>query len=320
MNIEREVIVKALCIALSVLIVIGIVFIYVSASKKQEALTNELKELEAKVMLYDEEKTRLEKEITDLEKDLNYSRDKSRIMVGFVVNDPSDLAFVRENSQKYQFSPIVIIDCTMQIDNIKACLQEVDASWEIMMYAQTFSDAVKDGSAAVSEYLESVGKKDTGVFFIRGDAHSEESIALLKEAGFIGYTLYHDSPISWQNSDGMIYFDYSHIKSNSNDLVTYRLSECYSKKASMLFAFDMPCIKAGEISEESVSKVLGELSRYAGFSTCDFSTAAEVVSELTSINDTLQEKAEAYTAAKEKNQPRIEELKKLIAEIYSKFD
>ncbi len=279
-----------------------------------------LGELEEKASPYEKEKSKLEDQLRELNNSAKYTRDKARILVGFFISAPSDISYVREQAEKYGFSPILIINCDVDIENIKACIKDADASWEIMLHSELAKNDSHDRISAVISYLDSVSKNCCDVFFNRGDHLSADNVSKLKSSGFAGYTMYHDSPTSWQNTDGMVYFDYSHIRSDSMALVSRRLSECYAKRAAMMFVLDMESINTNTISQSSLQFVFDELLRVTTEEYCDFSVVSEVVETHSKIIETIKEQ-EIKNADEAKNiQGRIDELSAIIAEIYSELD
>ncbi len=261
------------------------------------------------------ERNELRNQLSKLEKEVVYYGESTKIMVGFAVTSTSDISYIREKSEIYQFSPILILDCTMTVSNMMTIIETADTDWEIMLYAPSITDETGIVFETVKKQLETNGRKVGSVVFSRIKSISEKEIALLQTVGFDGYTVYHDSPVSGQSTTGLVYFDFSRITSGEMS-VEDRLSPCYSKKASMLYIFDMESIRLGDISEEKVTAFMGTLAEYSKKEGCSFATLSETVIELSKINQVKFEIETFRLEEIESIKNRMSELDDLISQIY----
>ncbi len=294
-------------------------YLYYASEQQEKAQTAALLALQEEARPYEAELQELRAQLSDLEEGVSYTREQADLMVGFVLSDVSDISYITEKAEAYDFVPVIVLDCTMAPDEIEAIVEAADESWEIMLYASDFSEASNEDVLSVIAYLESITRKHTGVFFLRSDYSSTENIQLLAEDGFIGYTSYSDSPTFGQAESGMIYFDYSYLTS-AGTAVTSRVASLYSSKAVMIVVFDMASINAGDMSEAYVLSLLDTLQTYADQEDCSFTTAADVVRELSEINATEAENQAAYEKQAAEILERMEELKEAIAQIYEKAE
>lgn len=304
MNYQTEKTVKIICIVLSVILAAALAALLYADYQKSKATEARLSEIAERARPYESEIRDLEKELSDLKEGQHYSSEEAEFMVGFIVSEKSDMAYISEISKEYPINPVVVIDCTADISSIAECLDEADAKWEIMLYAPSYSAGINDKVAEVRKHLFNLSKRDTGIFLLRRYNDTETNIALLKQNGFIGYTAYHESPSFGQSENGMVYFDYSLITTDSIDIAA-RLSACRQKKASMMVVFDISALHTGDLSESTVTRISDELEYYANQENSRFSTVTEVVAELSDIN-----RIEAEMVAK--NESRISELNEQI--------
>ncbi|MCC8081352.1 MAG: hypothetical protein LIO80_05020 [Lachnospiraceae bacterium] len=289
-------------------------------NEHRKAQSEAVTELQAEVRPYEVEQQNLEAELEALQSSVSYSSEEAEILVGFVVSDTSDISWIEEKATAYSFSPVLIIDCTLDRDVIEEVLETAEESWEIMLYASDFSEETNDSVLSVQSYLESVGREHCGVFFLRGDYSTDSNIQLLADDGFTGYTSYNsDSPEAGQTEDGFVYFDYSYLTSTGTS-VSSRISELYRNKTSMIVAFDMASIDSGSLTENYVVSLLDSLQSYTENDDCSFSTVAAVVEELSEINMTEAQRQAEYEAQIAEIQERIDELEEIISDIYSRME
>lgn len=317
---NRSRIVNILCAVLSILLAGALIFMFYINNKQEKAQSAAIKAVLEEVQPYEDELQDLKLELSNMKHDVSYSSDEAEIMVGFVASGASDVNYISGKAEAYGFSPVLIIDCTMEMDIIEEIIEAADDSWEIMLYAPTFSEEVNEDVLSVMSYLEDEDIEHTGVFFLRSDYSTSSYIQLLKDDGFVGYTSYNsDSPRAGQTGDGTVYFDYSYL-SSSGTSVTSRISAMYNNKASMLYAFDMASRNEGLLTEAYVAEMLDTLQSYTEKDNCSYSTVADVVEKLSEINSIEADNQESYEEQAAEIQERIDELEDTISEIYDKLE
>ncbi|MCD7864408.1 MAG: hypothetical protein LUG61_13105 [Lachnospiraceae bacterium] len=307
------------CAILCILVAAVLVFMYDTNRQQEKAQTAALQALQDELQPYEAELQELRAELSELEAGVSYTSAEADIMVGFALSGMSDLSYIGEKAEAYGFAPVLVIDCTMEMEDIEAIVDAADKDWEIMLYASDFSEESNENVVVVMDYLESIGREHTGVFFLRSDYSSARNIQLLIEDGFIGYTGYSDSPTAGQTEDGLIYFDYSYLTA-SGTTITSRLASLYSSKSTIIVAFDMASINSGSLSETYVVSLFDTLQNYAEKEDCSFCTAADAVQELSEVNSIEAANQEAYEEQAAEIQERMEELKETIAQIYEKAE
>ncbi len=259
----------------------------------------------------------LRMELSDLYENCKYTPTKSSFMVGFLVSDASDVDYIRQKAKKYSFTPVAVINCDENMDNIKKCIDALDAEWEIMFYADAFSKKINDNVLKVKEYVDGKKLNNSKTFLLRQGYDTETNIELLREDGFVGYTVYHASvPSVGQHENGMYHFDYSLIRSD-NASIEHRLSECYEQHASMIFTFSMYEMKNKGLTDTFVEGVLTDLKKYTDAEDCDFATIAQTGEELSQIHIIEAAKREESREREEEIKQRISDLQVIISKIYS---
>jgi len=308
-----------ICIVISILLIIALGYLFYTVNQGEQAQNAALETMQDEAKPYEEELQELRTQLSNLENSVSYTSDEAAIMVGFVISDASnitnDIAYIEEKAQTYAFTPVLVLDCTAELSEIETVVAATDADWEIMLYASDFLTNANENVLAVLSWLESAGREHTGVYLMRSDYSSDANIQCLAEDGFVGYTVYHDTPTAGQTEDGLVYFDYSYL-TTSGTTAASRLTSLYSSKSSIITIFDMASINSGELPEVYVTSLLETMRTYADYDDCAFSTVADTVERLSQVNSIEAENQAGYEAEAAQIQERIEELKEIIAEIY----
>lgn len=310
-----------ICVVFSVLLAGALAYMLYTDNQQEKAQSEAIQALQAEARPYEKELRELESELDDLE-NVTYSSEGAEIMVGFIISDVSDVSYIEDKAEAYDFEPVLILDCALELTDIKSFIDAADDDWEVMLYSSEFSSSTNDSVLTVTDYLDSIEREHTGVFLIRNSSMNSITLQLIKDDGFIGYTTYHESaPQAGQTSDGYVYFDYVRIVSDDSfDSMSSYLSWLYTNKTSMLLAFDMEGINSGDAAEENVTELLDTAQGYTENDDCSFSTVADVVTELQQINQTEEELRAANEERMAEIQERIDELEEIIHEIYSKIE
>ncbi len=316
MSYQTERVLKIIFIIFTISIGIMLFGIYQHEQREQIKQKTAWEAVAEKVRPYEKEQNELETELSELKKVAEYTPDKAEVMVGFLVSEVSDMEYIRNKADVYKFPPIIVIDCTADEENIKELVQAMDTAWEIMLYAPQFSDEIGEKVISVKTLLETFGKKYADAFFLKKDYQTKNNTNFLLQNGFVGYTLYHDTPESGQTEDGTVYFDYSHIRSGST-AVLERLASAAKKKASILLTFDMKSIETGELTDEVICEILDKSKELLTEDGVSYATVALTTKRLSKINQKKAELQEEYEQKAARIQTRIDELETIIWNIYS---
>ncbi len=313
---DRPPIVKIICILLTAVIVVGLLYVYGLEKQERQAYMEKMEQIEEQVRPYRTQRNQLKQELSDMDQAVSYEPQQASFMVGFLVTDAADIPFIQQKAQTFEFSPLLILDCTQDLETIKQLVQAAEEGWELMLYVLEFSEESLPNVLAVRECLESIGRKDCGVFHVRSDYGTRENIQLLRENGFSGCTLYQQTPPAGQYADGTIYFDYGRIRSNTVNLISH-LADAYARKAATLYIFDMAAVHDATMLEARVDAYLEQIQLYAGKENADYATVAEVVEELSAVNGILAEMQAAQDAKIAELQAQIQQLQDTIDKIYA---
>ncbi len=310
---------KVTAIMLSVLLFAGMLcFIYLEEQEAAE-LEAHMEMLNQKTYQYRQEKIELEQELEEIEKGVVYVSDKAMLMIGFILSDDSDLTYITQKAEQYQFTPVLLIDCSTDNTDSLQFVTASDRVWDVIFYAPSYTEELKPQIMSTRNNLKGLPVSDTGLLFISGEPSKEKLQTIVTECDLVGYAEYSESPSSGQNEDGSIYFDYLHLKRNHYSqeyipAIEERLNACVKKRAAMLFAFDMNHINSS-IGVKKFADAILETIRVQDTKYQIFSSASEVSDELKTFNQRNAELERTNAKRREEIKKEIEELERLIGEI-----
>ncbi len=307
--------IKVVCILLAVVLVAAMAVLCLHEADKAREYRRITAEYESRTEEYQSQISELRRELEFLEDDVLYCGESARFMIGFEVSDPEDVLYIKALAEKYPISPILVLDCTFETARISELVSGADEKWETMFMVSSLDDSAMENIKTIRSQIELIDANDCGVAFYRSQSISDKHASALKAAGFYGYTVYHDEPISSQEKDGMVYFDFSRIAS-TDVYIEKRTEACIDKNASIIYIFDMEAIRRGDLPEENVGDYLTTLAEYTKKENCTFSTVSEVIDDLSRANwikaDIEAARAKEIVSIKK----HISELEDIISDIY----
>ncbi len=312
---------KILTIALIVLL-IGIILFTNYIEQNEEAARKEHQNaLSEQIRPYRQEIDALSAELKILKDTYTYTSKHADLMIGFVAYEVSDLTYMQEKAEIYQFHPVLVIDCREDIETLRQLLDAADTSWEVLLYSPIYNDQIGQTISQVQAHLKASQRDDCKLFLFRSNETDMTLSEILKKHGMVGYLTYHNMPSAGQNENGTIYLDYSYLKtdhytSQAISVIDDRMGQWYANKASMLCILDMSIIKSDAITEDHVTNVLNLFMKFASKENASFSTVADVVAKLSQFNQLQAESAAELEQRSAAIKARIEELKTIINSLY----
>ncbi len=312
----RNTVLIILCVVLAALLA-GMMYVSKQSEKAKEA---EAEELKAQAKQYEDELAQIRGDLSVREKSITYDSDTAEVMVGFLISEENDIDYIKSVAEEFYFRPVLIVDCKGDLSNVKTLIHAASGTgWEIMLTATSFSESINANVVEVLSYMKSIDAKDSGVFLIRNDSYTNKNVQLLIDDGFIGYTKYNQTtPAAGVTDDGYVYFDYSYLQSMKTSVADRLYSLCANKTA-LIVVFDMKSMHSGDVTEDYAARLLELLKEYEENGQCQIASVEEVVLELSGANATEEERRANYEEYAAEQQPRIDELEKMIREIYSQM-
>ncbi len=308
--------VKICSLVLSVLLLI-FVFYGVSENRKQAAQeANRINRINQQVMKCRLEKSRLEAQLETLNKESIYTSDKAMVMAGFVLTGPDDLSYIQMLSEKYTFSPVLLLNCDSDTADIMEALKTYTQPYGLTVYVPAFSSDTRQQVTDLREQMANQGLSDTGLIFVNGQPEDSALQELTANCGLSGYLDYHDTPASGQNEDGSVYIDYAyfraeHYTENAIPAIEERISDCANNRAAMVCLLDMKHLNASPNTKSFADRIMKILKKY-DTQYGVFSSAADAVAELKTYNHKTALLMENYAQKREEIQTRLTEIENQI--------
>ncbi len=307
---------NVVCVVLSVVVLIVFCVLAYNYKDKTSAEKSKLEAAVSEAKPYEDELTKLKRELSRAEDDLSDTGDTARFVIGYSVLSEEDIEYAEEQASGYDFSPVWVLDCVndlIELENVALAASETGN--EIMLTASVFTEEINETVKLLLSYMSENGIECSDIFLLRGDYFTDASIDMLISDGFIGYTVYNSTPTSGVTADGYVTFDYSYLTTDSSSYT--RFSSSYASYASMIVTIDIASIKAGTLTEGYITTLLSTLSSYAENDDCEFSSVSDVVDGILTENESMDDRVAEYEAFAAECEERISELEEIVAEIYA---
>ncbi len=238
-------------------------------------------------------------------------------MIGYEPSTRDDFSYIQEQSAAYGFSPVLVLDCTEDLEMLRSYLDEaMGRGWEIMLTGSFFSDEVNETVREVRTSLRERELTDTDIFLLRNSYENERNKQMLQGDGFAGYAIYADAPSDGWTEDGLFYFDYGYIREAGTNIGS-RMSSVYSGKVSSIIVFEMEARNDGSLPEGEIVEILNATQQYTAYEDCEYASVAETVGELSSARDAEAVRRSTYDAYAKRQREKMKELNEQIEAIYA---
>ncbi len=312
---ERISINKIVSLLLIVTLLSFLIVVYLWERQDGQRQDQMQQEYVEKSRLYQSEMGKLQEELLELDVAEAYYGESAHIMVSFSVKGAADITFVRAQAARLEFDPILVIDIAMEPEVLAEVLDVADPTWELMLRSITPDAEDAEKIDTLRAVAESRGRSFSDVAVYRLEQLNQQERELVQGFGFTGVTVYHDSPISGQTEDGMVYFDFSSVARDDIALES-RLSQCCEKEASMIYIFDMESMRVGRMNEQQVVRYLDQIFRYVAGGKCSIASVEETVSMLSENNQITAIREMMVEEQREIIRRRIKELEEILQNIY----
>ena len=308
---KRERILTVVILVTGLLLALGL---YRERKQEQEKAIQTARQME-EVKPYENEIMEITEQMKEEKVRFSYLSDTARMLVGYRLYTPDDLVMIQRQAEEYGFSPVIVLDCSMESMELANLIASVaDRGWEIMLTVSPVTETITETVSNVRETLGQYGLSDTGVFLLKSGDYSEETVEKLKDNGFQGYTCFSDAVINGCDENGMVYFEYWYVQKGDASMET-KLEQLTTDRKSMITVFDLQSMNMGLLSEKSITERLDLMKNYAGQEKMVYASVAEIVEELSDINAVQEQHQKEYEAYVEKQQEKIDELEGKIHKI-----
>lgn len=280
--------------------------------QRDRALQQHLLRLEQEARPYQMELVKIKGELRDASRDLNAGHELPQLVPGVQPVEADDIRRIKAVAQDYSISPTLVLDPTAEAfgDILAAASQ---TGWEVMLTVSPFGEGAMSAVRAGRRAVQNAGLPLSDAFLLRSTDYSEHSVSRLRSAGFRAFTRYQESIASETDANGLAWFNYIYYRSREADLSRW-LSKLFGGQGALLVTVEMEALRNGALTADELRAILSDLNQYAKDRKFEYASSAAVVGQIDSAEGKEAAQYDAYTAER---QARIEELRGIIASIYS---
>lgn len=288
--------------------------------KKQEnRRAAHMVQLQNEARSYNQEIDDIRSELKKRESEIKRTSDVSGAIIGFVPTSAEDVSTIKNLTAGYRFTPLLILDCAMDEDTLKVVAREaVEEHYDLILAGITFDQEVVKTADSIQALLPEYGYNKEPAFFLRHSFDTKENLEVLLQHGFQRLVRYNDSLSSGVADSGVPYLSYGFIRSSS--AYPNFISQVVDAHSYTIMTFDFQDIRSGAVKTADITDFLVKVDSQVSAGKMlftDLSEAFDAVVEREGLSKRCQEEFEEYRVEQQK---RIEELEKIISEIYSRLD
>lgn len=315
---DKKKILKGIAAAASIVLGVALVLGLYMDRKEEQQKSAQLARQNEEAQPYEKEIKKINVQMEERKQELSYISDTAKLLVGYRMYVPENLAMIQKQAETYGFSPIIVLDCGTELEQLTTLIQTVAGEgWDIMLTGSPTVDEFDEKVTKVRDVMGKLGISDTGVFLLRDSDYSEENVEILVANGFKGYTCYSSEVTNGCEEDGTVYFEYWYYKQDSS-LLKDKMEQMVSGRKTMIVVFGLESLQTDDLSEEDIEKALDLTKGYVEDGKMVYSSTAEVVHELSNINEIKAQRQAEYEEYAAQQQEKIAELKEKIDQIYGK--
>lgn len=300
------------------LIMVLILIVYVGRrTEKNRWLMRE--ELQNEASVYEAELDKIRSDLVKKKAETNeIISNTGKILIGYCMSSKEEFSLVKKHVQSYGFLPVIVLDCTMQLEALTDLLTVIQGeNCEIMLTGTPFSDDVLNTGDSVRELLLAYGFEDNISFLLRGTDDVPENLDKLYKRGYLGLARYDDSVTNGLTDRSIPYIAYNFV-SNSNQL-SGGLAQVIQNKSAMIMVFDLSSIKMGKLNKADMITALDDIQKQVNNEAMVYSSVAGALEEIRVRDDLSKVQKQEYEEYEAAQQQRIDELEEKIHDIYSRW-
>lgn len=310
---------KSLGIALIVFLVALMAVMMITDKQEQDRRETHIQELQKEARPYEFELNQIRSELQNREKEIKSTPDISSVIIGFVPTCADDIAVVKELTEDYDFTPIIILDCSMDESVLhKIINKSVAENYEMIAAGMTFDTNVLKRADTIKTLLTKYGDKQESAFFLRSICDTVGNREDLKQHGYKNLVRYSESLISEVDNSGVPCICYAFIKPSvvNSDLVSQVAAAC----SYTVLTFDFSDIHSGDIGKTDITELLTIIENQVSAGKLLYKNLTEAFNDVVELESLSQQHKEEYEQYKTEKQKRIDGLEEIIDEIYSHRD
>lgn len=310
------------CILISIIVILmgALLCLYRQAVKLDRLERNRMGRVRREAQPYERKLSKLKEDMIDQAENIDYTSDSTKLVVGFVLNDDKDIEFIEAIAEEYNFIPSIVFDASMSDDRLKEAAASLkNKELDYMVTMSPFSDRVTQATEILDDAFKNTKMKASKSFLLRSSDYSTKSIKLLKDAGYVGYTVYTYSLEKGAVVDDMCTFEYSFISFDNTDISDRIKLQVYNR-APMILSFDLNRMSTGALTEDGIRMILHQVDYFRTYNDIDMVSASDVCDEVFEGNRQEIQRQKEYESMVKERQALINEYRTQLNLIYSKWN
>lgn len=306
---------KVLCVIFSIIILafLGVMLIMDRQQKNRQA--EHIEQLKKEARSYEKEIEQIRLEIEERRKEVAASSEVSSAIIGFVPTSVVDIEMVKEIKAELQFTPLIVLDCALEEYMLQGIAQAaMIEGYDLIFSGMTFDAGVLEKADNIRNFMNENGYNKESAFFLEQGCDTPENREQLKQHGYKNMVRYSESFDSGIDDSGDPFISYDFIRDSKAD-VNY-IKKVVSAHSYIVMTFNFSDIYNGVVEQTDIAVFLGAVEKSVASNTMKYMDLAGAFNAVVE-KDRVAKENEEYEIAQ---QQRIEELEKMISEIYSRWD
>ena len=307
-----------------ILILVIILAIFLARSvlltrDNEHAMSSLISQVTAEALPYEQEKADIRQELRDYEAVMSDSRERGRVMIGYLLTTYWDVHRMQEEASKYGFSPVVVLDCNMDEYALSSMFSYLAGnSYEIAYTVYPFDGESLGKIEAVRKLVAEYKHTDTSTVLLRGGDDTAEVYDKLSGAGYKS-CLHISTEYESQMTEAGLVCVTCRLLNSRNLPLSSSLKEVVANSSVYMCLFDMSAWSDTIDDNNVILSYLDTIISYTGDGSLLLSSVSDAFAAAKrSVTDKgSEQEAEDYVASR---LARLEELDRITAEIYKKLD
>lgn len=310
---------KILAIVFSILLLVLAGVMILQNKQQEDRRAEHMAQLVSEAKPYQKEIDAIRSELAKRENEIKVAPPVSSGIIGFLPTSAEDVSTVKELTAGYDFTPLMILDCAMDEEALQDIARmAINENFDLILAGMTFDQKVLKKADSLRAVLPEYGYEKEVSFFLRYPSDTKENREMLRQHGYQKLVVYSTTLDSGVNEQGVTYVSYGFAPSSDTDFNLITQTVAAHSYTVMIFDFaDINSNKNGEAYVNRFLEIADNLVSNGEMQYTDIAAAFQAVAEADSTYKTRREEFEQYKLEQQKH---IEELEKIISEIYSHWN
>jgi len=298
-------VIKCISVVLSVVIGFWLCYMLVQTRRAEQEKSRQIAAVVEQASPYELERRAIQSELSLIKPD-DQTAVRTPVMVGFQVSHVIDLSIVSLYAQEYAFDPAVVISCDADQPLVNAVLR---SGYDVVVNDETFE---------ISRLASIREKTGSEYYLLKNTEAVEENYQALVDAGYKACFRFLYSADNEIMENGLVSLGYGYIYEDGRS-VEEALSSMDESGNALLVVFDMQSYEDRTLRDSTIKENLRLVQQEIDDCNMEYYSVHDAVDGYQSrldAKENAKRNQEEYIA---QQRARMDELDKLIAEIYSQL-